>query len=70
MSENRRPASGALPLPLVTLLKVLAVVLGGALTLALTSAIGLPAVLMLAGVLGSFAFVGIAVSRRRPVGTD
>lgn len=70
MSENRRPASGGLPLPLVTLLRVLVVVLVGSLTLALISAIGLPGVLMLAGVLGSFAFVGLAVSRRRPVGTD
>ena len=70
MSENPRPASGALPLPLVTLLRVLGVVLASGLTIALISAIGVPAVLMLAGVLGSFAFVGLAVSRRRPVGTE
>ena len=70
MSENRTPANGALPLPLVTLLKVLAVVLAAAVTIALIRAIGLPGVLMLAGVLGSFAFVGLTVSRRRPVGTE
>lgn len=70
MSENRSSASGALPVPAVTLLRVLAVVLVGVLTVALISKIGVPGVLMLAGVLGSFLFVGLAVSRRRPVGTD
>lgn len=70
VSENRSPASGALPLPLLTLLKVLAVVLVAALTIALIRAIGVPGVLMLAGVLGSFAFVGLTVSRRRPISTD
>lgn len=70
MGENRSSASGALPLPAVTLLRVLAVVLVGVLTVALISRIGVPGVLMLAGVLGSFVFVGLAVSRRRPVGTD
>lgn len=69
MSENRSPANGR-PLPGVTLPRVLAVVLVAALTIALISAIGVPGVLMLAGVLGSFAFVGVTVSRRRPVGTE
>jgi hypothetical protein len=70
VSENRSWGSSALPLPLITLLRVVAAVLVGALTVALSSAIGVPGVLMLAGVLGSFAFVGLTVSRRRPVGTD
>lgn len=55
---------------LVALFAVVAVILGGAALIALISAIGLPGLVMVAGVVGSFTFVVLTVSRRRPIGLD
>jgi hypothetical protein len=63
-------ASRSLPPAVLVLLVVAAVLVGGAALLALIEAIGLTGVVMLAGVVGSFAFVVLTVARRRPVGLD
>ncbi len=65
-SRSTLPARTAPPL-VVALFLAGAVVFGGAALIALVSAIGLPGVVMVAGAAGSFAFVVLAVSRRRPI---
>ncbi len=70
MTEHQTISTRTLPPAVVALVAVAAVFLGGATLMALVSAIGFTGVIMLGGVLGSFAFVALTLSRRRPIGTD
>ena len=68
--EHQTVPARALPSAVVALLAVAAFVVGVAVLKALVSVIGMTGVVMLGGVLGSFGFVALTVSRRRPIGTD
>ncbi|HUR74210.1 MAG TPA: hypothetical protein VMZ00_08030 [Sporichthya sp.] len=70
VTQPQTASARTVPSALVALVGVAAVVLGGAVLMTLISAIGFTGVLLLGGVLGSFGFVVLTVSRRRPVSGD
>lgn len=70
VTEHQTISARTVRSAVVVLLAVAALVIGVAVLKALISVIGLTGVIMLGGVLGSFGFVALTVSRRRPIGTD
>ena len=68
---NQRPASAPRHLPpAVALLAVLLLVLGVAVLVALLHTVGIAGVVLISGVLSSFAVVVLTILRRRPVNAD
>jgi hypothetical protein len=70
VTQHQTITRRTLPPAVVAVAVVVALVLGVVLLKAVVSAVGLTGVLLLAGVLGSFGFVCLTISRRRPISAD